>query len=93
MVRVPTTKVTIMKTSTEASGSEAQRSAPKCRLAGCSTEHYCRKLCKYHYQLAWKLVKRGITTWEALQGSGEAGESKRDREKRERGRLLAGMKG
>jgi len=50
---------------------------PKCLYPGCESAQKVRGLCQTHYQYALRLVKRGKTTWEALEAEGKALPAKR----------------
>ena len=43
----------------------------KCKAPGCTDQHKTRGLCEKHYLQARRLVKIGVTTWEALEAAGK----------------------
>lgn len=63
----------------------------KCLTPGCDIDNYARGLCRWHYQIAWKLIKRGSTAWSKLIAAGKARPSKPDRFKVEAKAMTRGV--
>lgn len=57
----------------------AEEKVKECLFPGCETEQRTRGLCSSHYNVAVRLVKSGVATWEELEERGKVLKARKSR--------------